>query len=124
MVQAVFSPNLAAVKGHVESAPGAAPLLATTVVWMDEEHSRAEALGESVQADADGQFQLEKLPPGKYRLFAIEGFDDDMWGSPELAAALREKSIVVELREGDEKRVTAPLITADEWDRALRKAGM
>ena len=42
----------------------------------------------------------------------------------EEAAALREKSIVVELREGDEKRVTAPLITADEWDRALRKAGM
>jgi hypothetical protein len=64
------------------------------------------------------------MPPGKYRLFAIEGFDEDMWGSPELAAALREKSVAVELRESDEKQAALPLITAEEWDTALRKVGM
>jgi len=124
LVQAVFSPNLAQVSGHVERAEAAPAALATTVVWMDQEHSRAEALGDSVKADQAGQFQLEKMPPGKYRLFAIEGFDEDMWGSPELAAALREKSVVVELREGDEKQVTILLISTEEWDKALRKVGM
>jgi hypothetical protein len=123
-VQAVFSPNLAQVKGHVERAADAPALLATTIVWMDEEHSHVEALGDSVKADRDGKFELEKMVPGKYRLFAIEGFDEDMWGSPELSAALREKSVAVELRESDEKQVALPLITAEEWDKALRKVGM
>lgn len=77
-----------------------------------------------MKADQAGQFQLEKMPPGKYRLFAIEGFDEDMWGSPELAAALREKSVVVELQESDKKQVTAPLISAEQWEQALRKVGM
>jgi hypothetical protein len=39
-------------------------------------------------------------------------------------AALREKSVVVELREGDEKQVTILLISTEEWDNALRKVGM
>jgi hypothetical protein len=124
LVQAVFSPNLAQMSGHVERGEAAPGLLATTVVWMDEERSRAEALGGSVKAEQGGQFQLEQMPPGKYRLFAIEGFDGDMWGSPELAAALRERSVVVELRESDKKQVTVPLISAEEWDKALRKVGM
>ncbi|MGA3019832.1 MAG: carboxypeptidase-like regulatory domain-containing protein [Bryobacteraceae bacterium] len=123
-VQAVFSANMAQVKGHVVRAADAPARLATTVVWMDEEHSHAEALGDSVKVDPAGQFLLEKMPPGKYRLFAIEGFDEDMWGSPELAAALREKSVAVELRESDEKQAALPLITAEEWDTALRKVGM
>jgi hypothetical protein len=124
LVQAVFSPNMAQVSGHVERAAAAPATLAATLVWMDEEHSHAEVLGDTVKVDAAGQFQIDKMPPGKYRMFAIEGFDDDMWGSPELAAALREKSVVVELRENDEKQVALPLITAEEWDKALRKVGM
>ena len=47
-------------------------------------------------ADSAGKFEGEELPPGKYRVFAIEGFDDDLWGSSELAAALKEKSREVE----------------------------
>ena len=64
------------------------------------------------------------MPPGKYRLFAIEGFDEDLWGSPELAASLRGKSVSVELGEDDRKEVMLPSITGDEWEKALRKLGM
>jgi hypothetical protein len=98
--------------------------LAVTVVRVDEDHSRAEELGELAKVDKSGKFQFKKLTPGKHRLFAIEGFDEDLWGSPELAAALREKSVAVELTEDDRKQVTLPLITIDDFEKALRKIGM
>lgn len=121
LVEAVFSTHLANISGRVESVPGR---LKSTVVWANEERSTVEEVGDSVKAGGDGQFQLEKMPPGKYRLFAIEGFDPDLWGSLELAAALREKSVAVELQEDDGKRVILQLITAGEWEKALRKVGM
>jgi hypothetical protein len=122
-VEAVYSPNLAQLSGHVERGESA-QAMAAHVVWMDEEYSHAEALGHSERVDQSGHFQLERLRPCKYRLFAIEGFDEDLWGSPELAAALREKSVVVDLQENDQKYVTLPVITVEEWEKALRKVGM
>ena len=118
--EVAFGTRFAQIAGRVEHAEG----LATTIVWVDEERSKMEEIGDSVDAEPAGQFQIEKMPPGKYRLFAIEGFDDDLWGSPELAALLRQKSVAVELGEDERKQVILPLITAAEWDQALRKLGM
>jgi hypothetical protein len=71
-----------------------------------------------------GKFSFEGLAPGKYRVFAIEGFEPDFWGSPELAAALAAKSVELELGEGDKKQIKLPVIPSEEWRAALRKVGM
>ena len=91
---------------------------------MDEEASRAEITGTTAQVDRDGKFQIPGMAPGKYRLFAIQGFDEAPWGSPELAAELTAKSVVVELKDAEVRRIEPPLISADEWTAALRKLGM
>jgi hypothetical protein len=40
-----------------------------------------------VRLDAAGAFKADSLAPGRYRFFAIEGYNEDLWGSVELAKA-------------------------------------
>jgi hypothetical protein len=98
--------------------------LAVTVVAVDETRSGAVLQFETTVADHTGEFALGSLAPGKWRVFAIEGFDEGPWGNPELAQALREKSVVVELREGSKGSLKLAVIGSDEWEAALRKVGM
>jgi hypothetical protein len=113
-VRAVFSSKMVKISGHVPVGD-----VDVRVAWLDEA-----GFGESRELDDNGAFVLPKLAPGKYRLYAIEGLDDDLWGAPDLAAALRQQSVEVEVKEGDDRQVTLPLISAAEFTAALRKAGM
>jgi hypothetical protein len=81
-------------------------------------------VGLTAAVDHLGKFEVKSLPPGRYRLFAIEGFDDNLWGSLELAAVLRDKSVAIELHEGEMKSLGISVITSEEWMAALRKVGM
>ncbi|HLK69690.1 MAG TPA: carboxypeptidase-like regulatory domain-containing protein [Bryobacteraceae bacterium] len=124
VVEVVLSPRVAALDGRLERSTGGMPLLAVTAVVMSEARSRLEAVADFAQADLGGQFKLESLAPGRYRVFAVEGFEESLWGSLELAAALRDKSLAIELHESEKKSLAVPVITFDEWTAALRKAGM
>jgi hypothetical protein len=123
-VEAILSPHVASLEGRLDRPDGELPTLAIAVVLMDETASRTQVEGEQVTVDHSGKFKLESLAPGKYRLFAIEGFEESLWGSLELAAALREKSLALELHEGETRAVAVPVITFDAWTAALRKVGM
>ncbi|HTS30522.1 MAG TPA: carboxypeptidase-like regulatory domain-containing protein [Bryobacteraceae bacterium] len=123
-IEAILSRNVASIHGKLDRPESTVPPLAVTVVVMDEEKSRVEVLGDTVVADHSGTFQLQSLAPGKYRLFAIEGFEEGSWGSLELAAALTEKSYELELHESESKSVAIPVATSDTWTAALRKVGM
>lgn len=115
--EGILSRSWAGLTGHIEGAPRGK---SAAVVWLDEDH----LLGGSRKINLGGTFDVPQIAPGRYRVFAIEDFDEDLWGSPELAGALREKSVLVTLQEGERQQVTLPLITAEEWEKALRKAGM
>lgn len=123
-VEVVLSPNVANIEGHLDRSEDALPSLITTVVIVDEAGSRTEVVGDTVTVDHSGKFKFESLAPGKYRVFAIAGFEEGLWGSLELAAALREKSLTLELHESETKSLAIPAITPEEWTAALRKAGM
>lgn len=120
-VEIVLRPNAARIQGHIDR--GAAEL-ATSVILVNEAMSRVEVMSDTVVADQTGGFKFELLAPGKYRLLAIEGFDEGLWGSPELVAVLKDKSVAVELKETDDRSATVPVITDSEWTAALRKVGM
>jgi hypothetical protein len=71
------------------------------------------------QCDQNGLFQIERVPPGKYLLYAIEDFDATLWGSPEIAATLQSSEIPI--KEGETAQVEAKLITAAAWNAATER---
>jgi len=113
-LEVTLSPNVADVEGRVE-ADGSA---AITVILVEGTTITAQA-----ETDQKGRFRMETLAPGKYRLFAIAGFDGDDWGSPDLAKVLAAKSVDLELKESEKKQVKAPVISEEEWDAAVAKSG-
>jgi len=113
-LEVTLSPNLAEVQGHVEGDAAED----TTVILVDGTRIAAQA-----ETDQKGRFQMETVAPGKYRLFAIGGFDEDGWGSPDLVKALAAKSVELELKENEKKQVKVPMISEEEWAAALKKSG-
>ena len=115
-LEITLSPNVAEVQGKV-SLPGDTTN-DLTVILVD-----GDRMVQQAGTDQHGRFGISALPPGNYRLFAIEGFDEDNWGSPELRKALESKSVELDLKENEKKQVSLTAISAGEWDAAVRKAG-
>jgi hypothetical protein len=111
-IELTFSTKVARVTGKVEGRASGA----VTVVLFDPGDEDAE---QRVIADQNGAFQIERIKPGKYRMYAIEGFDEAAWGGPELAAALH--SVEVELAEGESGSVSPVLVPAAEWKAAVER---
>jgi 5-hydroxyisourate hydrolase-like protein (transthyretin family) len=96
---------------------GQPPVLsqAVTILLIDDRGR----IAESTHTDQNGQFQMEHVAPGKYRLFAVEQFESRNWDS-DLAVALQAKSLPVELGDDETKKVELPLITAQEAAGAVK----
>lgn len=119
LVEVLLSSNRAALSGRVSTYHAITNGIA--VVLMNE--TGVQRWPEQTSTDTNGQFEWKSLAPGKYRLYAFEDFDENSWGSPDLAAMLAAKSVALELHEGEKRQVTVPLISAAEYQQALRKAG-
>lgn len=116
-LELTFSSRVATVEGRVtEGASGA-----VTVLLVEPAAGEDDFVEHRTSSDQDGRFHFGRIKPGKYRLFAIEGFEDGPWGGPELAAALH--SAEIDLRESETRQVTVPLVTAKEWNAAVERFG-
>jgi hypothetical protein len=117
-LEVTLSPNVAEVQGRAGDGLDADSDNPVTVVLAD-------GLSIVLQAGTDqrGRFKLTDVAPGRYRMFAIVGFDEDQWGSAELEKALTGKSVEVEVKENEKKDVTVPVISPDEWEAAVKKSG-
>jgi len=114
VLEVTLSPNLAEVQGRAEG-DGSADV---TVLLVEGTRIAAQA-----DTDQKGRFHMGTVAPGKYRLLAIDGFDEDQWGSPDLAKALAGKSVELELKESEKKQVRVPVISDEEWAAAVKKSG-
>jgi len=120
----VLSANLSLLEGRLERLEPQTPGLGVSVLLVNEIRFTPEVSNTFVAADHAGHFRFDSVMPGRYHVLAIEGFDDGPWGSPELFGLLREKSIAVEIGEGENKTVAVPVIPVSGWEAALRKLGM
>jgi hypothetical protein len=123
-VEVILSSRMAAIQGRV--APGRELTTGTTIVLWDEAdpHGRPYGQAQSQVSGRKGEFEFKSVPPGRYRLYAFEDFDRDVWGSPELAAIFAPKSVAFELHEGENRQATLPLISAKEFQDAMRGLGL
>ncbi len=79
---------------------------------------------EARQADENGSFTFKELTPGSYRAFAFQEIDRNVLGNPAFVKAIAAKGTLIELKEGDRKKVELPLIPAGEMQLIMAKLGM
>ena len=99
-----MSANVAEVEGKVSFSSDQVDDL--TVILVN-----GHRIADRATTDQKGRFKMPAVPPGNYQLFAIQDFDPDDWGSPELSMVLESKGVEVELKENDKKQVTLTAIS-------------
>jgi hypothetical protein len=126
-LEVTFSSNVAELQGRVQPSTGAAEgdeSDGVTVILVGRaKDGKGLDIAWQTGIDQKGRFHMGTVPPGKYQVFAIDGFDEDEWGNPDLAKALAAKSVELELKESEKKQVSLPVISAAEWEAAVKKIG-
>ena len=63
----------------------------------------------TTSTDAEGRFEIKNLPPGDYKIFALEGFEKDAWVDPEFFKPYEERGVSLKIGEGRVFSLEAPL---------------
>ncbi len=115
-IEVVLALSTGVITGVVTN--GTEPVPAITIVLMNEATQETARLE---RVPAGGQFEINPLAPGKYRLYALEDFDREAWGSDDLRNRLASKSSLIELHDGEKRQATVPLISVKEYQAALAR---
>ena len=63
----------------------------------------------TTSTDAEGRFEIKSLPPGDYKVFALEGFEKDAWLDPEFFKPYEDRGTAVRVGEGAVFTLETPL---------------
>src|SRR4029450_10743124 len=63
----------------------------------------------TTSTDAEGRFEVKGLPPGEYKLFALEGFEKDAWLDPEFFKPYEDRGTKINVGEGKLFTLETPL---------------
>ena len=101
-VEIVISSQGAVVQGKVNtSAENASPVEAATVLLIsDTEKPEAEKQPRVVQhafTNMDGAYTFSRIPPGKYRLLALEDIETGSWENPDVVRTFAGKGTAIDL---------------------------
>jgi hypothetical protein len=72
----------------------------------------------------NGSFTMTGVPPGHYRAYALEELNYNDVQNPEVLKQLEQKATDVEVKENDKKQIQLPLISSDDFQQLLTRAGM
>jgi hypothetical protein len=63
----------------------------------------------TTSTDSNGVFEIKGLPPGDYKVFALEGFEKDAWLDPTFFKPYEDRGISVRVSEGKLQPLPGPL---------------
>jgi hypothetical protein len=66
----------------------------------------------TVRPDQDGRYKVNGLPPGEYRVIALDYVDPNEWNSPEFLDGIRSKAMSFSVNEGETKTVDLRITAA------------
>ena len=100
-----FSDHVSQLSGHLQNAlGGAAPDYSIVVFPADQAlwtaHSRRI---QSVRPAVDGGFAFVNLPPGEYRLVAVDDIEPGQWDDPSILQQLVPSSMTLSIADGQAK---------------------
>jgi uncharacterized protein (DUF2141 family) len=109
-LEIVLSGMAATIGGSVHNADDQPfPNSSVTLIGLDG-RSRPSRTG----VDEDGNFRFTGLRPGKYRLFAWEDVDDDLWQDPEFRKKYEDHATEVTVGPRETQTAKLRVISADE----------
>ncbi len=114
----VVSTRFAKLQGQVDGAPGDSKRAGIVLAPTGRFHTLARYYYGTV-TDDEGQFRMQNLAPGKYKIFALEKLAAAGFRNPEAADRLDALGEEIELREGGTLEVHPRLIPMETARRAL-----
>jgi hypothetical protein len=63
----------------------------------------------TASTDGDGRFEVKSLPPGDYKVFALQGFEKDSWLDPDFFKPYEDRGSSIQVGEGKVFTLDAPL---------------
>ena len=66
----------------------------------------------TARPDQDGRYKVNGLPPGEYRVIALDYLDQNEWNSPEFLDSIRNKATAFSVNEGESKSVDLKITAA------------
>src|SRR5712671_6126287 len=63
----------------------------------------------TTSTDTEGRFEIKGLPPGDYKVFALEGFEKDAWLDPDFFKPFENRGTAIKVGEGKVFTLESPL---------------
>jgi hypothetical protein len=104
-LEIVISARGGSLRGVVRDSNRTALSNATVVLVPEEANRNRKDLFHSAFADASGNYHIEGLPPGGYKLFAWEDVESQMWHDPAFMRVYEDLGKAVAVTEGSSQTV-------------------
>jgi hypothetical protein len=111
VLEIVLAKNAGSLAGRVEDErkQPAAGVFVTLVPNIQTARLYRTDMYKTTTTDAEGKFEVKSLPPGEYKLFALEGFEKDAWLDPEFFKPYEERGMAITVGEGKLFALETPL---------------
>jgi hypothetical protein len=111
VLEIVLARNAGSLAGRVEDErkQPAAGVFVTLVPDLSTARLYRTDMYKTTSTDADGRFEVKGLPPGDYKIFALEGFEKDAWLDPEFFKPYEERGLSIKVGEGRVFTLETPL---------------
>jgi hypothetical protein len=102
VLEIVIAKNAGSLAGRVEDdrkqpAPG---VFVTLIPDIPTARLYRTDMYKTTSTDAEGRFEIKGLPPGDYKVFALEGFEKDAWLDPEFFKPYENRGTSIKIGEG------------------------
>jgi len=110
-LQIILTKKVSALSGTVIDSRGQVVLDATVVVFPADERlwGYQSRYIKAARPDQEGKYRVPALPPGDYRIVAVQGLEDGQAGDPEFLSTIRDLSRTLSLGEGETKAADVEL---------------
>jgi hypothetical protein len=111
VLEIVLAKNAGSLAGRVEdeSKQPVAGVFVTLIPDIPTARLYRTDMYKTTSTDTEGRFEIKSLPPGDYKVFALEGFEKDAWLDPDFFKPYENRGLAIKVGEGRVFNLETPL---------------
>jgi hypothetical protein len=111
VLEVVLAKNAGSLAGRVEdeSKQPVAGVFVTLIPDIPTARLYRTDMYKTTSTDTEGRFEIKSLPPGDYKVFALEGFEKDAWLDPDFFKPYENRGLAIKVGEGRVFNIETPL---------------